>query len=334
MKLGYVIDVKSDFIKDLIADWEQHFDTESFGYRPIRLPVAEGRVNGWRRKRQMARFLAEKDVVFFEWVGPSLILASQLPKSARIIARLHSYELYEYAPHVQWDTVDRIIFVSRAMERRFAALYPDQAAKTQVVYNGVALDKFRPAQRSFSGAIGMLGIVTPIKRFYEMVLSLHTLRQNGYDVHLHIAGAPRAESELDQRYFASIQSAIVKLGLEQHVTLHGYVHEPASWLQQIDIFISNSFWEGIQTALVEAMASGCYCLAHFWDGAEEVLPPEHLYGPEPELIEKLARYMDLAARQKQEIQGLMRAIACEKFDVERQKRELRQAIQEVAGSAR
>jgi hypothetical protein len=28
---------------------------------------------------------------------------------------------------------------------------------------------------------------------------------------------------------------------------------------------------------MEAVASGCYCLSHDWDGADELLPAENLY---------------------------------------------------------
>jgi glycosyltransferase involved in cell wall biosynthesis len=110
------------------------------------------------------------------------------------------------------------------------------------------------------------------------------------------------------------------------------VSDPQHWFQLIDIFISNSYWEGMQVALLEAMASGCYCLAHHWDGAEEVVPYEDLYITGAELQQKIIRYYHLPLCEKQRLRTLSRAIACEKFDLEQTKRQIRQVLAEVATS--
>jgi glycosyltransferase involved in cell wall biosynthesis len=121
----------------------------------------------------------------------------------------------------------------------------------------------------------MLGNLLPIKRVYDMVLALAELRRRGYEFTLHVAGKPDEDFN-NQRYYASLLSAIRKLELTERVVFHGWV-DSALWLPAMDIYISNSFWEGQQNALIEAMAAGCYCLCHFWDGAEEILPEDYLF---------------------------------------------------------
>ncbi|MEI9813645.1 MAG: glycosyltransferase family 4 protein [Acidobacteriota bacterium] len=69
-----------------------------------------------------------------------------------------------------------------------------------------------------------------------------------------------------------------------------HIEGTADFLSNMDVFISHSFWEGQQVALLEAMASGCYCLSHRWMGVEEVLPEDNLYLMEDELIAKIAAY--------------------------------------------
>jgi hypothetical protein len=80
------------------------------------------------------------------------------------------------------------------------------------------------------------------------------------------------------------------------------------------------------------MASGCYCLSHFWDGAEETLPPDNLYSDEFKLQEKIIRYAALSEAQKDKQRALMRSIVCERFDIEQTKREIHRVIEEAAGA--
>jgi glycosyltransferase involved in cell wall biosynthesis len=82
-------------------------------------------------------------------------------------------------------------------------------------------------------------------------------------------------------------------------------------------------------ALLEAMASGCYCLSHFWSGADEMLPPENLYVTDADLQKKLIEYAQLTDAEKAASQTLLRDIACEKFDIEQTKTRIRQVIDQL-----
>jgi glycosyltransferase involved in cell wall biosynthesis len=107
------------------------------------------------------------------------------------------------------------------------------------------------------------------------------------------------------------------LGLTETVTFHGHLDSVSDLLGSIDVFLSNSYWEGQQTALLEAMACGCHCLAHCWGGVEEVLPAENIFVTDAELRSKLVTYSGLSATQRLEAGARMRSIAEEKFDEKR-----------------
>jgi hypothetical protein len=77
------------------------------------------------------------------------------------------------------------------------------------------------------------------------------------------------------------------------------------------------------------MASGCYCLSHFWDGIEDVLPDECVFGLDDELEKKLIAYAELPAAEKCRRRTQMRQIAAEKFDI----RQATQALHHVIESA-
>lgn len=323
-KLGiFVGEEKWQFLNEVYADLAKNYQCEVFKQRTYNTPFFSGRLNRWANLSSMRRVLQDNDICFFEWSSELLMHASHMPKQCRIITRLHSFELYQWALEINWDAVDRVILVSKAMQEMFSDLYPAHAHKTTVIYNGRSLDAFKPpAKREFGFNLGMLCSIKPVKRIYEIVLMLNGLVREGYDARLYIAGEP----EGDLRYPAAIYRLVERLNLQERVVFDGFVVDTPTWLQKIDIFISNSFWEGQQVALLEAMASGCYCLSHSWSGAEEMLPAENLFLTEAELKKKIVDFSNLTSSEMNSKCLQLREIACEKFNVERTKAGVKEVI--------
>src|SRR5207247_11379624 len=89
---------------------------------------------------------------------------------------------------------------------------------------------------------------------------------------------------------------------------------------------------GSQVALMEAMASGCLCLSHSWEGAEEMLPPSNLFVTDDELLSKLVEYDQAAEVSREQEQRRMCARAAEQFDIGRTLQELEAVVTEAASS--
>jgi glycosyltransferase involved in cell wall biosynthesis len=333
MRLGVVVDGHAGFIGDLLSDWRSRYHPEVFDFHEIDLPVLRERLNQWRLRKSLKDFFTRNDIVFFEWAGHFTAFSSQLDAKTPVVVRLHSWELFKFGPYIDWSRIDRVLLVSKAMQQKFVDLYPHHANKTVVISNGVNLSRFSPANRIFSGNIGILCDLVPIKRVYDLILTIYDLKKKGYQWKLSIGGKSRSGPD-SQRYNASIRRAVSKLGLQDQIFFHDWVDDTATWLNEQDIFISNSYWEGQQVALLEAMASGCYCLSHFWDGAEEVLPPDYIFITESELQEKLTSFAHLDESEKQQHRSLMRSIACEKFDIERTKARISTVLEEVLAASR
>jgi glycosyltransferase involved in cell wall biosynthesis len=98
----------------------------------------------------------------------------------------------------------------------------------------------------------------------------------------------------------------------------------------VDIFISNSYSEGLQVSPMEAIASGCYCLLHEWDGADELLPAENLYLTDQELVEKIIHYSQQPEQEKTRLKALQRERVCRLFNLDEIKVQLRQMVEAVA----
>lgn len=330
IRLGIATRETWSFFNEIYADLEKNYKTTILKTRSTNLPIFTSRVNDYLFLHDMTNFMKHNDVVFFEWSSLLLAAASRLPKACGIITRLHRYEMYEWVNRVNWEHVDRIILVSQAKKREFATKFPGQEHKIVVSSPSTSLEKFTPTSKKFNGDIGILCNLTPRKRVYDLILTFYELSKISNDFHLHIAGG--MDSSFTD-YYEALHYIVKTLSLQDKVTFYGNVTDTQNWYHKIDIFISNSYSEGLQVAPMEAMASGCYCLSHRWDGAEELLPPEYLYYTGQELQEKIMRYSELSEAQKSTEKDRMRTIACEKFDIRKTITQVRQVIDEVAKSA-
>jgi glycosyltransferase involved in cell wall biosynthesis len=331
----FVGDGNWNFFRDIHAAFTQRYDVATFvepAGSPI--PVFRERMSRLRHRRAMDRLLSSTDVCFFEWASDLLVEATSRPAAARIVTRLHSYELLFWSQRIDWRHVDRIILVSQTMRRRFAELHPAQADKCVVVYNGVDLERFQPREDGdFAFRVGILANLHPVKRIYDLVLSIYALRQQGHPATLHIAGGKVADRYFDT-YHAAIIGAIRRLGMEDAIVWHGQVEDPAPWLQTMDVIVSNSYWEGQQVALLEALASGCYCLSHFWEGAEEVVPADCVFVTEQDLHRQLLAFADASPETRRSRRAESRRIASDRFDARRQREDFCRVVESVSDVSR
>lgn len=330
MNLGIAIQETWDFFEEIYADLTSHYETHLFRRRTWKLPVFYTRINRYLYNRDLRSFMQANDVVFFEWASELLAAATHLPKVCGIVTRLHRYEMYNWVNQVNWDAVDKVIVVSRAKKREFIARFPEQKAKLVVSSPSINLGKFKTNAKPFNGDIGIFCHLSPRKRVYELILTFYELVRWGNDLHLHIGGDPDPAYE---DYYGALQHLVEKLELQDKVTFYGYVSESWDWYRRIDIFISNSYSEGLQVALMEAMASGCYCLSHHWDGAEEMLPDDNLFFTDRELQEKIMAFCESSEEDKIRSKKFMRQVACENFDIDQTKTQIRQVIEEVGAQA-
>jgi len=326
MRVGIAIQDTGAFFHEIRTELAAHHQISSFTRRTVNTPFFYDRLNQRLYQRDLRNFLSTNDVVFFEWASELLADATQLPKTCGIVTRAHRYEIYHWADKVNWERVDKIILVSQAKQKEFAARFPGQAHKIVVIPEAVSLERFKFKQRPYQGNLGTMARLQPRKRIYELILAFYELIQENDGFHLHIGGSKRANFP---EYFDILHDLVRRLKIEYQVTFYGDVKEPQDWYDQIDVFISNSYSEGLQVSPMEAIASGCYCLSHFWDGADELLPVENLYYTDRELIQKILNFHTLCQEEKQRKQADLLALVREKFDVDRTKVQIRQLVEEV-----
>jgi glycosyltransferase involved in cell wall biosynthesis len=328
MRIGVVVGEGDawHFFENIYQDLVSDYKVDIFKVRRWKWPVLYYRLNYLLLAHDLDAFMKTHDVVFFEWATEQLAVATQLPKRCRVITRLHRYEMFQWASKIKWAGVDKIILVSHAMQNKFMTQFPEQGYKTVSIPVGVPVDKFHPLEKQFSGSLGILCDLIPRKRVYDLILTFYELVQQRPDLNLHIAGGCVTGHE---DYYEALHHLVKELDLLDKVTFYDHVTDTLNWYQQIDIFVSNSYSEGLQVAPMEAMASGCYCLSHHWLGAEELLPGENLFYTNTEFKEKVLCFFDLSESEKQRQRARMRAIAVEKFNIGQTKERIREMIEDA-----
>jgi glycosyltransferase involved in cell wall biosynthesis len=330
MKFGILLEETWDFFHDIYQDLSNFHQTSLFQRRAVKFPFFHTRLNRYLLRYDLLKFMKKNDAVFFEFASELLMTASHLSKSCPIVTRLHRYEMYKWVDLINWEAVDKIIFVSQAKKKEFINRFPNLEKKTEVIPVSVSLDKFRFLEKEFMGDIGILCHFTPRKRVYDLILTFRDLLNYNNNFHLHIGGGEHVSYK---DYALALRSLVLDLDMEEKVTFYGHVNEPKDWYPKVDIFISNSYSEGLQVAPMEAMASGCYPLVHHWRGAEELVPEENLFYTSQELISKILKYSETPDVDKKLIRNRIRSIACEKFDINNTTVKVRKLLEEVVSEA-
>jgi glycosyltransferase involved in cell wall biosynthesis len=326
MKIGVANEETWAFFNEVYQELSDHHQAQIFTRRRSKTPVLQTRIERRLLKYDLQAFLRKNQVVFFEWASELLAAATHLPKTCGIVTRLHRYELYQWADRVNWDAVDKIILVSEAKRREFTNHFSQQSRKIVVIPEAISLSRFKPLPREFNGNIGILCHLSPRKRVYELILAFYEMSKVRQDIHLHIGGDPHPRFP---DYAPALHSLVHELGIADKVTFYGKVSDPQSWYAKIDIFISNSYSEGLQVSPMEAIATGCYCLSHRWDGADELLPEENLFYSDLELTQKISAYCDVSEADRREMVAALMALVRERFDVDKTKILIREIVEEI-----
>lgn len=327
MKIGIVINETWAFFQDIYDELRDCHEVNLFEPRKVKFPIFQERLQKRQFKKEFMNFLSEHDVVFFEWASELLAFATHLPKTTKIVCRLHRYELYHWANQIDWLKVDQIILVSEAKRKEFTSRFPGFDQKIRVIPEGVNPQKFPYEPRVFNKNLGILGHLTPRKRVYELILAFAELGLDKRSYQLHVGGGAHPRF-LD--YYDAVISLPSRLDIEKNVIFYGNVQNASEFYKKIDIFISNSYSEGLQVSPMEAISSGAYCFSHFWPGAQELLPDENLYYTDSELREKIFEFESLPESEKHQKQKKLRDEVLTKCNINLVSELVRKSIEEVA----
>jgi len=126
-------------------------------------------------------------------------------------------------------------------------------SKVAVIYHGIEIPDENENQKFLSQiqekkhgiVLGNAGRLTQQKGQLHLIEIAKSLKEDGIDFSLFIAGTGEMELELKE--------LIAKNNLQNSVFLLGFVKDMEAFMNSIDIFLLSSIWEGFGYVLVEAM---------------------------------------------------------------------------------
>ena len=242
------------------------------------------------------------DLAWFEWCNPTAVFASHLPKTCRILIRLHRFEAFKDWPaQVNWDNVDALITVGNPfVVDRIVRQVPDIAERTRVlsIPNGVNLARFAFQARPRGKNVAMVGYLNLRKNPGLVLQAFARLHRVDPEYRLFIAGEFQDDGLLEDYMAAMIE----ELGLAGAVAFEGWQDNVAAWLEDKHYVVSAAMGEGHPVNVLEAMARGIKPLVHTWPGARGFFPPDCLWRDPDEFCRSVlegdyepARYRDWVA---------------------------------------
>lgn len=192
------------------------------------------------------------------------------------------------------------------------------AEKTHAISNGINTQPFRqavPALCERAPNLVMVARFSKQKDHATLFKALALLKQQGLTPTLLLAGGGKT---LHRR---PLEKLVQQLGIEQQVQFLGVVRNVPELLQQNQIAVLSSHYEGMPLALLEGMAAGCVAIGSQVPGIQEVLRhgQDGWLVPENDVAALAAQIKDCLASpaQQQVVADTGRARALQEFSRER-----------------
>ena len=238
-----------------------------------------------RSKQDIHNAIDWGDIVWFEWANESAIVGTNYEgiKGKKVIIRLHSYEVFmDFTKRINWTTVDRLIFVAphiRGILKEFISDI-EKKVKTEIVYNGIDLDKTTFQEREPGHNIAWVGFINYKKNPQMALQILEKLTDIDKQYKLHVAG-----SYQDSRYKIYLEYMIKEMGLRDNIKFYGWVDDMEEFWKDKNFLLHTSIHESFGYAIFEAMARGIKPIIHNFRGAKELYPDINIFNT----IEEAAR---------------------------------------------
>jgi glycosyltransferase involved in cell wall biosynthesis len=282
---------------------------------------------------ELARFVRQNEIqIVHAHVARDYPLAALVARRAgvRLVLTRHVLFPLNRIHKLTLRQTSRVIAVSQAVADGLNAQRIFAPNKIVRVHNGIDVDRFVKGREDVAGResddaklrVGVVGHLAPIKGQEDFVRAAALVCDRRDDVDFIIAGEDKSRSGEHRR---SLEKLIKELGLNQRVSLTGWVDDVARLLGGFDLFVSPSRSEPFGLSIVEAMAAAVPVIATASEGAREIIDDGETGGLVPvgdaaalanaivELLsnpqerERLSENAQLAVRERFSLEGMVAA---------------------------
>ena len=197
---------------------------------------------------------------------PPVVLRTGLPPRSGSPASAYGYGLH--------PKIKSLLVPSKNTKASFLDRYPELSNEyVRVHYTGVvtSADALKCEDEWYLPEIEDSRLIVCVGRLCEqkgqdvLISSLPSVLQKFPDAHVVFAGEDNGVTK------SRLETLALAVGAQDAVTFLGHITNVPSLLNKADIFCLPSLSEGLPNALVEAMASGCSCVATCVGGVPEVM---------------------------------------------------------------
>lgn len=242
-------------------------------------------VPGLPNEDEIAAHMRWSDISWFEWGNGPIIAASRMPKTCKIVLRIHRYEVYTDAPrHIQWTNIDHLFFVSSAVMETFKQLHsPDIDLMTHVTVlpNAIDLDKYSFLDHPRGFNIAHISRIHADKNPAMLPQIMAKLVAKDPRFRCYVAGRVQ-----DLAAYHYVEKMIKTLGLEEYIIFDGMIDDIEGWLSDKHYILSTSIIEGLPVSLLEGMAKGLKPVIHnYYGDPSSDFGKEFVYNTIDEVVE-------------------------------------------------
>lgn len=221
---------------------------------------------------QFAAQMRDSDVNFIDWCDPYVAEAAKGLKTCKIICRLHSYEYFDgMMDHVNWQNVDRLIFVNHSISELTKYRTFIDPKKIKVIYHGIDLEKFKIKDgKKKTGKVGIAGFINFKKDPSIALACFDSIHRVCPDLTFHWVGEHQ-----DLRHHLNFIHMSGKLPFKLY--MEPWSKDMNKWYEDKDYILSSSIFETCHLSILEGMASGVLPLVRMWRGADYIYPSHSLF---------------------------------------------------------
>jgi glycosyltransferase involved in cell wall biosynthesis len=227
---------------------------------------------------KLARFVRRHEIdIVHAHVARDYPLAALAARRARLVLTRHVLFPLNRIHKLTLRRTARVIAVSQAVAEGLRAQRIFEPQKIALIHNGIDVERFATGRESIPSRepradhklrVGMIGHLAPIKGQEDFIRAAAIVCEGRDDVEFIVAGEDKSRGGENRHH---LEKLIDELGLNQRVSLVGWIDDVANLLLTLDLFVSPSQSEPFGLSIVEAMAAGVPVVATMSEGAREII---------------------------------------------------------------